>query len=196
MKRSTDFGLILGSQSPRRQALLQEAGFDFEVKKMDVDESFSETMNPLEVAAYLAKEKSRAYLQSFAGHTILTADTVVIQNEHILGKPKDREQAKEMLERISGNIHQVVTGVCISNAIKTDVFHSITEVKTKALTHEEIDYYIDRYQPFDKAGAYGIQEWFGLVAIEWINGSFYNVVGLPIHLVYQSLVEKFGITPY
>lgn len=188
--------LILGSQSPRRQALLKEAGFEFEVKKIDVDESFPKEMASKEVAPFLAQEKNRVYRQSFAEHTIITADTVVILENTILGKPADESEARQMLTNLSDKLHLVVTGVCISDPTAVETFHSITEVKTKKLTAKEIDHYIKKYRPFDKAGAYGIQEWFGLIAIEWINGSFYNVVGLPINLVYSILVEKFKIQPF
>lgn len=188
--------LILGSQSPRRHSLLKDAGFAFEVQKLAVDESFPDTLKPVDVAEFLAKEKNSVYRKHFPGYTILTADTVVIHADQILGKPVDANEAERMLRALSDDIHEVVTGVYISDNSKSVSFRSVTQVKTKALSAREIDHYISHFRPYDKAGAYGIQEWFGLIAVEWIQGSFYNVVGLPIDLVYKTLVETFNIHPF
>jgi len=188
--------LILGSQSPRRQVLLENAGFQFEVKSIDHDEVFPQDMPPEDVAEYLAIEKNRAFREQLNDEIVITADTVVISKERILGKPKDKVEAINMLSALSGISHSVVTGVCISNNQNRHSFSSTTEVKIKTLSIKEIDYYVSKYESFDKAGAYGIQEWFGLIAVEWIKGSFYNVVGLPIHKVYTILTEEFSVSPY
>ena len=187
--------LILGSQSPRRKELLEKAGFTFKIEMIDFDESFPKELPSLDVAEYLAIEKNKAYRESFNDEVIITADTVVISNDRILGKPEDRNEAIKMLSLLSDTSHSVTTGVCISDAKKQHVINSSTEVKVKTLSIKEIDYYVDNFSPFDKAGAYGIQEWFGLIAVEWIKGSFFNVVGLPIDQVYSILKSDFGISP-
>lgn len=150
----------------------------------------------MEAAEYLANKKNRACRQFLNEEVVITADTVVIVNGRVLGKPSHQKEASDMLRLLSGQVHQVVTGVCISNAQKYQLFSHQTEVRVKKLSEEEIHRYLHLCQPFDKAGAYGIQEWFGLIAIEWIGGSFYNVVGLPIHEVYQSLTTRFNIFPF
>lgn len=193
MKHSNN--LILGSQSPRRKELLEKAGFEFSVMSTDFDEIFSDELPLEEVAEYLAIGKNKACRDACKNEIVLTADTVVIGNSKILGKPKDREDAMKMLQSLSGKTHLVVSGVAISNATEHQSFSSLTEVKVKLLSTKEIAYYIDGYSPMDKAGAYGIQEWFGLTAIEWIKGSYFNVVGLPIHEVYEALTTSFGVTP-
>jgi septum formation protein len=187
--------LILGSQSPRRKELLQQAGFSFDVHTVDFDESYPKGMENKEVAEYIANSKNRALRELHSDSTIVTADTIVISNKKILGKPKDEADATKMLSLLSGNSHKVITGVCVSNGNNHSAFSSTTSVKVKALSIKEINYYLSNFQPFDKAGAYGIQEWFGLIAIERIKGSYYNVVGMPIDKVYKALVNEFGITP-
>ncbi len=184
--------LILGSQSPRRKELLEKAGFEFEVRSMDFEETYPDEMSVLEVAEYLSVEKNKALRTILENQIIITADTVVISNGRILEKPTDENDAITMLSGLSGQIHEVVTGVCISNGQKQRSISVTTEVKVKPLSIKEINYYITNYKPFDKAGAYGIQEWFGLIAIEWINGSYYNVVGLPVDQVYTILTEEFS----
>ncbi len=185
--------LILGSQSPRRKELLSNAGFEFETRSVAFEEVFPDDLPAQEVAAYLAKGKNQAYRQVVSNEIVLTADTVVIQDNRILGKPKNILEAQEMLHSLSGKVHQVVTGVCISSPTKSETFSNSTEVKVKNLEEEEINHYISKYEPFDKAGAYGIQEWFGLIAVEWIKGSFYNVVGLPVDQVYATLKNDFRL---
>lgn len=187
--------LILGSQSPRRRELLEKAGFQFEVHSIDHDEIFPDDMITEDVAEFLAIEKNKAFRLQFQRDIIITADTVVISKEKILGKPKDKLDAVNMLSALSGVSHLVVTGVCISDNKNRHSFSSQTEVKIKTLSIKEIGFYISKFEPFDKAGAYGIQEWFGLIAVEWIKGSFYNVVGLPIHEVNNILAEEFAISP-
>lgn len=193
MKPSTK--LILGSQSPRRKELLENAGFGFDVKAIDFNEDFSQEMAAIDVAEYLAEGKNQACRLTYKEEVIITADTIVILDDVVLGKPKNADEAANMLSSLSGRTHLVVTGVCISNAVQKNTFRSETQVKVSDLTSEEIDYYIHNYKPFDKAGAYGIQEWYGLIGVEWIKGSFYNVVGLPIDRVYQVLKKEFEIGP-
>lgn len=184
--------LILASKSPRRKQLLEQAGFQFEVKTIPFDEVFPDELSAEKVAEYLAVEKNKAHRQQLPNATIITADTVVVFTDQVLGKPKDAEDAFKTLKILSGKIHQVFSGVCISNLEKQRSFTSLTEVKFKELTDDEIKYYIENYKPFDKAGSYGIQEWIGLVGVEWIKGSFYNVVGLPIEEVYRILKNDFS----
>ncbi|MEP1095514.1 MAG: Maf family nucleotide pyrophosphatase [Cyclobacteriaceae bacterium] len=188
--------LVLGSQSPRRRDLLKNAGFQFEVRSIDHNEVFPDDMPAQDVAEFLAIEKNRAFRQQLDDEIVITADTVVISKEQILGKPKDKVEAINMLSTLSGISHLVVSGVCVSDNQNRHSFSSTTEVKIKTLSIKEIDHYVSKYKPFDKAGAYGIQEWFGLIAVEWIKGSFYNVVGLPIHKVCTILTEEFSISPY
>jgi septum formation protein len=185
--------LILASNSPRRKQLLEEAGFQFTVKTIPFEEVFPHELSADRVAEYLAIEKNKAHRQEFENETIVTADTVVVFTDHVLGKPKDVEDAFKTLKILSGKIHQVYSGVCISNPNKQVAFSSLTEVKFKELTDEEINYYIEKFQPFDKAGSYGIQEWIGLIGVEWIKGSFVNVVGLPVNEVYRVLKNEFEI---
>lgn len=180
--------LILASKSPRRQQLLKEAGFDFIVKTLDTDESYPENLAANAVASYLAKKKAEAFVPVLEdGEVVITADTVVILDDQILGKPKDNTEAKKMLKALSGQLHHVTTGVCIANSSKMIVFDDTTSVRFKKLTDKEIDFYIEKYKPLDKAGAYGIQEWIGMIGIEKIAGSYFNVMGLPTHLVYEEL---------
>ena len=179
--------LILGSSSPRRQFLMREAGFTFTVEKTDTDESFPQELPVDQVAKYLAVKKAEFFRTEIKDQVVVTADTVVIINNYILNKPQDRNEAIGMLNVLSGNTHRVMTGVCILSAEKEESFDDITEVTFKTLTQEEIEFYVDTYKPFDKAGAYGAQDWIGMVAIERITGSYFNVMGLPIHKVYQHL---------
>ena len=184
--------LILASKSPRRQALLKAAGFDFIVKTRDTDETYPPDLRPEEVATYIAIKKSLAMKDQINDEIVLAADTVVMADRKILGKPVNKDEAREMLSMLSGRAHMVTTGVCLLTKDQQIAFDETTEVHFRPLTSHEIDYYIDNYQPFDKAGAYGIQEWIGMVAVEKIVGSYFNVVGLPIHAVYHHLPK---ITP-
>jgi septum formation protein len=180
--------IILASGSPRRKELLASLGVDFEVHTKPIDESVGDNQPPHEAAQYLAHLKAKAFEGSAAANElIITADTVVIHDNKILGKPADKAEAQQMLCGLADDTHEVVTGVCIYHQDRYDVFAENTQVVMKPLSNEEIDYYIDRYQPFDKAGAYGIQEWIGMVGIERIEGDYYNVVGLPLHKLYAKL---------
>ncbi len=181
--------LILASKSPRRKELLKAAGFTFEIKVIETDESFPQDLPVQEVAQYVAQKKANAFARKINDEIIITADTMVISENQALGKPKNAAEAKLMLQNLSGKSHQVITGVCIFSREKEVSFDKTTAVLFKTLTDTEIDYYINHFQPFDKAGAYGIQEWIGMIGIEKITGSYYNVMGLPTHRVYEVLME-------
>ncbi|WP_276374687.1 Maf family nucleotide pyrophosphatase [Chryseolinea sp. H1M3-3] len=181
--------LVVASSSPRRQYLMREAGFTFTVEKPDVDESFPNDLPLDQVAKYLAEKKAAYFRLTMKDEIVLTADTVVILGSQILNKPLDRNEAIEMLTNLSGNTHNVMTGVCILSKEKEISFDDLTEVTFQPLTADEIIFYVDHYKPFDKAGAYGAQDWIGMVAIQKIVGSYFNVMGLPIHKVYQHLIR-------
>lgn len=184
--------IILASSSPRRQYLMREAGFDFTVEKPDVEESFPVTLPVEQVARYLALKKAEYFRRNLQQEVVVTADTVVILGNNIMNKPLSRDEAIQMLTNLSGNTHLVMTGVCILSIEKEESFDDTTEVTFKTLTPAEIEFYVDTYKPYDKAGAYGAQDWIGMVAINKIVGSYFNVMGLPIHRVYTEL-EKFKI---
>ena len=188
-KQLDKYNLILASASPRRRQLLSECGLTFTLAdKFECDETFDTSMPCNQVAEYLSTLKSNAYPKSLeANDILLTADTVVIADNRILGKPADRAEAVAMLTMLSGKSHSVITGVTIRTAERTHSFSVESIVNFREITAEEIDYYIDTYKPFDKAGAYGIQEWIGYVAIESIEGSFFNVMGLPVQRLYVEL---------
>ena len=183
------YRLILASQSPRRRQLLADAGLEFVLApRFECEESFPDTMPAAEVAEYLSSLKSEAYPEPLGANDILlTADTVVIACNRILGKPADRAEAIEMITMLSGRDHEVVTGVTLRTAERVKSFSVVSKVRFRALFQEEIEYYVDTYRPFDKAGSYGIQEWIGYVGIEGIEGSFYNVMGLPVQRLYSEL---------
>jgi septum formation protein len=179
--------LILGSSSPRRQFLLKEAGFSFTIDAPNIDESFPGTMPIKNVPGFLADKKAAALLPKIRNEVVIAADTVVILGNAILNKLKDRNEAIEMLSILNGKTHLVITAVCLLSKEKTISFDDHTEVTFVQLTASEIEFYIDHYKPFDKAGAYGAQDWIGMVGIEKINGSYFTVMGLPMHKVYQQL---------
>lgn len=160
---------------------------DFRIVFKDVDESYPDNLTPEEIAVYIAEKKAKAFDEEINDEIVLTADTIVAIDGKILGKPKDADHAAEMLGMLSGKVHRVVTGVCLLYKHKYNLFHDVSEVFFRKLTEQEIRSYVDKYQPLDKAGAYGIQEWIGLVGIERINGSYTNVVGLPTEKLYQQL---------
>jgi len=182
--------IILASNSPRRRELLEGLGIEFEVKAALVNEKFPANLSPLEVPEFLAKQKALA-LSPEKKSLIIAADTVVILDQTILGKPKDLFEAKEFLRNLSDRKHQVVTGVCLKYQDKLSLFKDITEVSFGPLTGKQIDYYLEKYHPLDKAGAYGIQEWIGMVGVTKIECSYFNVVGLPMQKLYQEL-KKFS----
>jgi septum formation protein len=179
--------LILASNSPRRKEILQNAGYDFSVKVKSTDETFPFDMPVEEVPVFLAKQKAICFKNEIQNEIILCADTVVIVDNQVINKPVDKKEAKEMLRLLSGKIHRVITGVCILTSKNEECFSDATFVHFKELTDWEIDYYIERCKPFDKAGSYGVQDFIGMIGIPKIEGSFYTVMGLPIHLVYEML---------
>ncbi len=183
-----NYKLILGSGSPRRRELLKYLDIDFEVQTTNTDENFPIEMAPEQVPLFLAQKKARAFDNIIQDNWIvITADTVVILNDEILGKPHNADNAKIMLAELSGQRHQVITGVCIRSQKNFRCLSDETKVWFKNLTQQEIDYYVEKYKPFDKAGAYGIQEWIGYIGIEKIEGSYQNVVGLPVQKLYVEL---------
>ena len=184
-----DKKIILASNSPRRRELLAGLDLDFEVKVIKgIDESYPETLAPDKVAQYIAAKKADAYVPAIHEDDLaITPDTVGIVDNDILGKPHDESEAKAMLRRISGRSHQVVTGVCLVTKDKRREFSVSTDVTFRSLSESEIDYYVSHYRPFDKAGAYGIQEWIGYVGVTGLNGSYFNVMGLPVQRIYSEL---------
>lgn len=183
------YKIILASNSPRRKLLLSGLGIPFEVKVLpDIDESYPHDLPLTEVAEYIAHEKAEAYRPLMGEHElIITADTIVIAAGEVMGKPKDADDVRRMLGILSDRTHQVVTGVCLTTSSRQSSFSAITDVTFKHLTKEETDYYLEHFHPYDKAGAYGVQEWIGYIGVSAINGSFYNVMGFPIQRIYSEL---------
>lgn len=184
-----NYTIILASKSPRRQYLLKELGLNFRIDtSKSIEESFPDQLKAEEIALYLAEQKAKAFNDSLAEKDILiTADTIVWLDGKVLNKPRNYKDAIEMLKQLSGQMHQVLTGVCISTVSKQVSFYANTNVYFKKLSDNEITFYIDNFKPFDKAGSYGIQEWIGYIGIERIEGSYFNVMGLPIQKLYEEL---------
>ena len=185
------YKVILASNSPRRKELLAGLGVDYEVRTLpDVDESYPETFQGADIPLYIAKEKADAYVAMMQpGELMITADTIVWLDGKLLGKPRDREDALQMLRTMSGRTHEVFTGVCITTTDWQRSFTAQTEVRFATLSEEEIAYYVDNFQPMDKAGAYGVQEWIGFIGVENISGSYYNIMGLPVQKLYRELLK-------
>lgn len=183
--------IVLASGSPRRQQLLAKMGYEFVVRRAEVDEQFPEQLRGGEVAMFLCKKKAMVFAEKelHPDEIIITADTIVCLNDKILNKPANREEAIAMLQMLSGKKHEVITGVCLRSAGKIKAFTDCTEVYFKELSAETITHYVDHYKPYDKAGGYGIQEWIGLVGIGKINGSYFNVMGLPTARLREELEE-------
>ena len=183
------YKVVLASNSPRRQELLGGLGIDYEVKTMpDIDESYPEGLSAEVIPVHIARNKANAYRSVMkSNELIITADTIVWLNGVVMGKPKDELDACNMLRKLSGKTHQVVTGVCLTTTDKQTSFSTVTDVTFAELTEEEIQYYVSNYRPMDKAGAYGIQEWIGYIGVRAISGSYSNVVGLPIQRLYTEL---------
>ncbi|NJK83600.1 MAG: septum formation protein Maf [Saprospiraceae bacterium] len=180
--------LLLASKSPRRQQLMKEAGFLFEVILLDVEENYPSDLPKEKVPEYLANKKAQAAFSKMKNNDILiAADTIVVINNQILEKAQNKSEAREMLQMLSGQQHQVITGVCMATTKKRITFSAISNVWMSLLNEEEINYYIDTFQPFDKAGAYGIQDWIGICKVEKIEGSYTNIVGLPTDLIYKHI---------
>ncbi|GFZ38672.1 Maf-like protein [Bacteroides nordii] len=182
------YNIVLASNSPRRKELMSGLGVDYVVKTLpDVDESYPDTLQGTEIPAYISREKADAYKSLIQPDELLiTADTIVWLDGEVLGKPKGREGAIDMLRKLSGTSHQVITGVCLTTSDWQKSFTAVTDVTFATLTEEEIIYYVDKYTPMDKAGAYGVQEWIGFIGVESISGSYFNVMGLPIQRLYQE----------
>lgn len=185
------YKLILASKSPRRQMLLSELGLDFEVRlKGEFDESYPQYLGHEDIPVFLAQKKAQQYIATLKPDEILiTSDTIVWCEEQVLGKPEDRTDAINILRMLSGNKHIVITGVAISTIDKSRSFSVHTDVFFRHLTDEEIEYYVDKFKPYDKAGAYGVQEWIGYVGVERIDGSYFNVMGLPVQKLYTELLS-------
>ncbi len=185
------YKIVLASNSPRRKELMTGLGVDYTIKTLpDVDESYPETFVGEEIPLYIARRKADAYKDLIqSDELIITADTIVWLEGKVLGKPNNDEEAKEMLYCLSGKSHQVYTGVCLTTTIFQKSFSAVSEVRFANLDEAEIDYYVSHYHPLDKAGAYGVQEWIGLVAVEQISGSYFNVMGLPVQRLYRELAD-------
>lgn len=184
------FRITLASGSPRRRQLLEELGLEFEVVTREYPETYPGNLKEQEIAEYLAREKANLFKNEVAENEIIvTADTIVWCNGRVLGKPSGKKEAIEMIEILSGNTHEVITGVTLLSQFKEKTFSETTKVTFDSLTSEEITFYVENFRPYDKAGAYGIQEWIGLAACTRIEGSYFNVVGLPVQMLYRELLD-------
>ena len=181
--------LILASNSPRRKELLAGLDVQFEVRVLKgIDESYPDTVPTAEIAEYIAQKKAAAYRETIAAdELVITADTIVVLGDEVLGKPKDAADARRMLRELSGRTHQVITGVVLTTKERQEHFSVVSDVTFKTLEDSEIDYYVETYKPMDKAGAYGIQEWIGYVGVTRLEGSYFNVMGLPVQRIYEAL---------
>jgi septum formation protein len=189
-ERLSGYKVFLASQSPRRKQLLEGLGLDFEVLKLDVDETFPEKLTREQIAIYLSKLKADEARKNIKDKELfITADTIVWLGNQVLNKPSDQNQAKKMLHQLSGKMHEVITAVSIGSTSYNRTIYAVTEVYFKSLTEEEINFYVEKYKPLDKAGAYGVQEWIGYIGVEHMVGSFYNVMGLPIRELYEELMS-------
>lgn len=188
----SNFKLVLGSKSPRRQSLVQELGFPVEIRIKEVDEIYPDDLPSKDVPEFLAKLKAAPLLDSLANDEILiTSDTIVLLNDEVIGKPKSKEDAKNMLIHLSGKMHTVISGVCLTSNQLQHSFSSHTTVYFDELSSAEIEHYVETFVPLDKAGSYGIQEWIGYIGVSKIEGCYYNVMGLPLHDLYKELKAKF-----
>lgn len=185
------YHIILASNSPRRRELLAGLGVPFEVKVLpDIEENYPADLPVADIAEYIAREKADAYRQLIGKHDlVITADTIVVVGDEVMGKPHDVDDACRMLRKLSNRTHQVITGVCLTTANKQRQFSVKTDVTFKSLSEEEIAHYVNHYQPFDKAGAYGIQEWIGYIGVTSLQGSYFNVMGLPVQRIYTEMME-------
>lgn len=183
------YKIILASNSPRRKELLAGLDVDFEVRVIKgIDESYPDSLPTTDIAEYISRKKADAYLQQLAADELLiTADTIVVLGSEVMGKPHDEADACRMLRELSGQTHQVITGVTLATTVRQQSFSVVTDVTFKSFTDEEIDYYVSHYKPFDKAGAYGIQEWLGYIGVTALRGSYFNVMGLPVQRIYEAL---------
>ena len=188
-----DYHIILASNSPRRRELLSGLGLDYEVRTLPgIDESYPDTLQGEEIPVYISSKKASAYLDALKDNELLiTADTIVWLDGCVLGKPADEDEARQMLRDLSGKTHQVITGVTLATTTFQKSFASVSQVTFAPLTEEEISYYVAHYHPMDKAGSYGVQEWIGFIGVERIEGSYFNVMGLPVQRLYRELKETF-----
>ncbi|QTD37835.1 septum formation protein Maf [Polaribacter batillariae] len=184
-----NYHVILASKSPRRQQFFKDLNIDFTIELKEVEEIYPKELKGKEITEFLADLKSKPFTNLSKNDLLITSDTIVWLENKMLGKPKDETEAFEMLRSLSGKNHEVITSISIKNKNFQKIITDITTVTFKELTNEEINYYIKNYQPFDKAGAYGIQEWIGFIAIENLQGSYFNVVGLPVHKLYKALIN-------
>lgn len=187
-----DYNIILASSSARRQKFLKDLGLKFIIKTVDVEEIFPKYLHGNEITSYLAELKADAFMYEYElkdNDILITADTIVRFSGKILGKPKDKEDAKKMLKELSGHHHEVITSLCIRTNKKSKIINDTTIVYFEKLEEEEIDYYIENYKPFDKAGSYGIQEWLGFIGVKKIEGSFFTVMGFPVHKFYKEMMK-------
>ncbi|GHV56087.1 Maf-like protein [Bacteroidia bacterium] len=191
LENLSDYKIVLGSNSPRRKELLSGLDIPYKVITLpDIDESYPDNLWKEEIPVYIARIKAEAYQTMMDDDTFLiTADTIVWLNGQVYGKPKDEADAKAMLYALCGQTHEVITGVCLTTREKQQCFYAVSSVKFAVLDENEIEYYVRKYMPYDKAGAYGVQEWIGYIGVESLTGSFYNVMGLPVRLLYKQLKE-------
>ncbi len=181
--------IILASKSPRRQQFLKDLNLDFSIELKEVEEIFPETLKGKKIVEFLARLKASAYTNLKEGDILITADTIVWSEGKMLGKPKSKEEAKQMIKSLSDKNHKVFSAICLKSAHKEVVFSATTKVYFKKMTNEEIDFYVEKYNPLDKAGSYGIQEWIGLIGIKKIKGSYFNVMGFPVHKFYKQILK-------
>lgn len=188
--------IILASNSPRRKELLAGIGIDFEVRVLQgIDESYPADLPIQDTAEYISRKKAAAYREQLADdELVITADTIVVLDDEVMGKPADEQEASSMLHKLSGRTHQVITGVTLTTKERQQSFSVLTDVTFKQLSDEEIDYYIAHYHPMDKAGSYGIQEWIGYIGVTGLSGSYFNVMGLPVQRIYEAL-KTYGVSP-
>ena len=189
LENLSKYHVLLASKSPRRRELLAELRIPFDTVAIGgIDESYPQNLHSADVAQYISEKKGDAYRRIIhSNELIITSDTIVVLGDRVLGKPRDHGEARDMLRLLSGKVHKVITGVTITTKDRRTSFTTETEVKFSDLSEDDINYYVDSFEPLDKAGAYGIQEWIGCVGVEWIRGSFYNVMGLPVHRLYEEL---------
>lgn len=188
-EKYNDYQIILASNSPRRKQFLKDLGLTFTVKPANVNEEYPSQLQGKDIALYIAQQKASVFNNLKENEIIITCDTIVWIDNEALGKPENREKAIQMLQQLSGKTHEVISAVCIKSNQKEQLFYDVTEVRFNNLNLLDIEYYVDTFKPFDKAGSYGIQEWIGLIGIEKINGSYTNVVGMPMEKLYNELMK-------
>lgn len=184
-----NYNIILASGSPRRQQFLNDLNLDFTIDVREIEEVFPDTLKGAEITDYLAKLKSEPFADLNSDDLLITSDTIVWMNDKAIGKPKDKEDAIKILNDLSGNMHEVITSICFKTRTNTKIINDITKVYFKELSKNEIEFYVDNFEPFDKAGSYGIQDWIGYIGVEKIEGSYFNVMGFPVHKFYQEMLK-------